>query len=488
MSVEQAKHDPWDVELEQAILGSLLVDNGLIDVAAAELTPEDFYDPLHARMFEFVSYLQSEGTVTPLILASVMKTDPGMVEVGGAGYLAGLAAAAPALPNIRAHARLLKELAARRTLIKIGEDLVTAAYDSPRENPAQAITDGATEALLRVGQQGARPIVSAYDTAMESLSEAEKIASGQPVPLVKTGFDKLDGEIGGLAAGDFLVIPAKSGMGKSALITAMALRAARAGVPAILFSLEMTRRQIVNRMVCDIDFDTAAKPMWYSRIRNGRLTEAEFSRFGAAAAELHGLPLEIHDDDTLTLAQICGRARAFAARHKGKMILVLVDYIQIINPGEYRKEVTREQVVNGFARGLKGLAKRLGSPVAAGSQMNENAEGRAKDERRPQGGDVRESKGIFNEADLMISPWRPAYFVENRKPDATAGATVWETWKTEHAACAHILELLGLKNREGRRFNVEIWCEIGSNALRDEQPRRASTDAEKAQADLLETR
>lgn len=483
-------HEPFDVPVEQAILGSMLVDGKQIDVAAAALEPVHFYEPLHARIFETIVYMWSEGAVTPLLIHSVMKADPGLVEVGGIAYLAGLAQAAPAMPNVPDYARVLRELALRRGLIKVGEELVNAAYDQPKERPGRALADEATEALLQMGRATAVALVSPYDTAMESLREAEKIASGQDVKLVKTGIYKLDHEIGGMRGGDLVIVPAKSGMGKSALMGAIALSTARRKIPTLFFSLEMTRRQLVERMVCDLDFNTAEKPMWYSRIRNGRLTVEEFSRFGAAAGELHGLPMEIIDEDDLTMHQIASRARAFAAKHRGQLGVVILDYVQIINPGEIRGSTNREQIVNGFARGLKSLAKRLGWPVVAGSQMNENAEGRSKEEKRPQGGDVRESKGIFNEADLMLSPYRSAYFVENRKPDHAAGAGAWDAWKQEHQACAHRFEILCLKNRHGRRFDIDLWCEIGSSAIRDEEPfsARARTESEQAQLDMLPTR
>lgn len=487
---QEPRHQPFDVAIEQALLGALLVDNRLIDIASADLEPVHFYEGLHSRMFEFISYLVTEGAVTPLILNSVMKTDPGLVEIGGVAYLAGLAAAAPAMPNVRDYSRILRDLATRRTLIRIGEDLAAAAHSPPGAAPARALADEATEALLQASGISAAPMLSPYETAMESLREAEAIKQGRPVPLVKTGFSLLDEEIGGLRGGDLITVPAKSGMGKSALMGGLALNTARAGIPTLVFSLEMTRRQWVERMVCDIDFSTCEKPMWYSQVRNGRLSDDEFTRFAMASRELEGLPIEIIDDDDLTLSQIFSRARAFAAKHKKRdgtpsLGVVVLDYFQIINPGENRERNTREQVVNGFARGLKKLAKRLGWPVVAGSQMNENDTLRAKEERRPQGGDVRESKGIFNESDLMLSPYRPAYFVENRKPEAAPGDPSWIVWRGELAGVEHKFEILGLKNRHGRRFNVELYCEIGANAVRDFAPYKVRSEPEKAQADFL---
>lgn len=493
MDATTPRHEPYDVDLEAAVLGSLLVDNRLIDVVGAHLVAEQFYDPLHQRLFTMILHLRTEGDVTPLILHSVMKRDPGLVEMGGRDYLVTLLQAAPALPNIERLSSLLAELAYRRELIEIGESIISGAYEAPGEKSARGVADEGTEALLRVGRAGAPKVLTAYESALESLHEAEKIATGQPVPLIKTGWAKLDDEIGGLRGGDLVVIPAKSGMGKSALMGGLGLNTARAGVPTLVFSLEMMRRQWVERLVCDLDFDIrdiGVRPLWYSRMRNGRLNSDEFTRFGAAMQLLHGLPLEIRDEDDLTILQVQSIARAFAAKHgtnadgSARLGIVIIDYAQIVDGGDTRDR-NREQVVAGIARGAKSLAKRLGWPVVIGSQMNENAGQRAKEESRPQAGDVRESKALMNEADLMLSPYRQAYFVENRRPsDAITGDVAWEKWRDELKACRNRMEVLVLKNRHGRRFEVEMFCDMGASAIRDSAPYQP-TPSDQAADDLL---
>ena len=478
------RHVPYDIDVEQALLGSLFVDNTLIDIVAAEIAPEHFYDPMHARIFEMICCLTFEGAVTPLIVHAAMKADAGLLEVGGYAYLAGLAQAAPALPNIKDLARILKELGTRRRLIGIGEEMVNETYESPALLSAHQIADRATERLLQARRATSRPLLSAYEIAMESLKEVEAMASGAPVATVKTGLTGLDEEIGGLRGGDLIVVAGKSGMGKSALMGSISLNTARAGIPTLVFSLEMTRRQWVERMVCDLDFDTAPFPMWYSRVRSGRLTGEEFSRFGAAMQLLADIPYEIHDEDDLTIQQISSRARAFAAKHPGKVGLVAIDYLQIVNPVDPQGQ-NREQMVAGIVRGAKSLAKRLGWPVMVGSQFNENDAARSKEEKRPQLGDLRESRAIGNEADLVLSPFRPAYFVENRKPmDAMPGDTSWLAWKGELKACINRMELLCLKNRHGRRFDLELYCDMGASAIRSKTPYRPTPQDQDA-ADLL---
>lgn len=484
---ETAPHHPYDIEIEQALIGALLVNNRLIDQAAADLEPAHFYDPLHARIFEMIVYMAGEGGVTPVVLHGIMKHDPGLIEMGGTKYLAELAGASPSSPSIREHILALKELAMRRALVEIGEEIVAAAHEGPADRPARKIADVATERLLVVGTETAKPNITPYQSAMDTVRELEQIAIGKPIPVVKTGFWKLDDEIGGLRGGDLFTILGKSGQGKSALMGAMALNAARRGHPVIFFSLEMTLKQLTDRLVCDIDFTSNPdKPLWYSRVRNGALRDGEFERYMLAARELEGLPLEIIDKDSIDIGQMSARARAFKAKHSGgKLGLVLSDYAQIVDPTDAKEN--RERQVARIARGHKALAKRLEWPVGMGSQMNESDENRAVAERRPRANDARESKAIMNESDFMFAPWRPVVAVLNRKPvGLSEGHHEMDAWWAEVRMVAHRFEFLCLKNRHGRLFDLEFWAEMGASAIRCGAP--AITVVEQAQADLLEGR
>ena len=493
-AAEAPRHDPWDITIEQNLIGKLLADNRLIDTAAADLEPRQFYDPLHGRLYAMVIALQADGdSVTPAVLHSVMKSDAGMIEVGGQAYLEAMRAAAPASTGVREYVRILLDHAMRRDLVQIAAALDANAHAPPGETTARQAADAATEALLQAGRASARPNQTPFESAMETARQIEAIKQGKPIPGVKTGIKKLDKEIGCLRGGDFITFLGKSGMGKSALMGTIALNVARQGHPVLFFSLEMTASQLVQRMVCDLDFDGAAKPMWYSRIRNGRLTDEEFERFMLSSQKLQGLPLEICDEDGLTISQIASRARAFKAKHgknedgSEKTGLILIDYQQIIDPIDERDN--RERQIAKNARGCKSLAKRLNWPVGAGSQMNESDEGRAATERRPRASDARESKAIMNESDLMLAPYRPVVAVENRKPlEARMGDPAHIAWQAEVKEVRHRFDLLGLKNRHGRRFDLELWADMGASAIRDCDPAKAKVEeaAEDAGADLLE--
>lgn len=462
---------PHDINLEQAILGTMLVRKGAIDQFAGIIEARHFFDPLHQRIFDMAVYLQTEGDVTPVVLGSVLRNDPAKGEVPIQDYIQALASASPAAPSIPAMSGQLKDIALLRQLHQIGGNLAKLVIENPDQLPGAKIADAFTEEMLLVTSDTQRPTVSPYDAARESIKEIEDAASGKHIPVIGTGIGPLDRELGGLRGGDLVTILGKSGMGKSALMCRLSLLMASAGIPTIVFSLEMSQRQWVERMVCDLDFDTAPAPLWYSRVRNHRLRDGEFDRFVLAAQRLQDLPLTILDEGGLGMGQISARARAFAAKHKGKRIAVIGDYLQLVEPEDQREN--RERQVARIAYGLKLLAKRIDALVIFGSQMNENDEARREQERRPRASDARESRGIMNASDIMLAPYRAAAAVENRRPlAATDDSPEMVAWFAELAEVRHSFDLLCLKNRHGRRFDLKLWAEIGANAIRDEKPDR----------------
>lgn len=491
-------HDPWDIDIEQALLGSVIRDPALVPQAMAHVDADHFYDPLHARIWDQVVEWTQTGdhVISALTLMAAMKSDPGIVEVSGA-YFEALRNAAPGIPNVVDYARMIRELALRRDALAALDEARAAITLAPTNvstalRPIMGVIDAAERLAV------ASTFRTTYESAMDSLRAAQKASAGHPVRAVKTGLVRLDAEIGGIQGADFVVVAGKSGMGKSALMGGISWRAAAAGYPIIVFSLEMKRAAWVQRLVTDIDFDGADAAMEYRKYRTGGFTDGEFSRAVLASQMLQDWPwLEIHDDDGLTMAQITARARAFQAKWKNDpgiraaqgtqenedpIGLVIIDYLQIVDPAS-RQFRPREQEVRDIARGGKALAKNLDWGVMAGSQVNEDDKGRAKDGKRPQAGDVRESKAIYHEADIMIAPYRPAVQVWAEKPEgAVPGDTAHIAWKGSYAAVKHKLDLLGLKNRMGATFDLDLYCDMASSSVRDE---RISRRAQAAADDLL---
>src|SRR5271170_7546604 len=262
MEQEAYRHVPYDIDVEQALLGSVLVDNQAIERVSSILKSEHFYDPLHARLYD--AMLQSAerggGVITPLTLHATMKADPGLMEVGGHAYLSSLAQAAPALANVRDYARILHDLFVRRSLIHLGEDIVNTAYEAPHEKPPQAQIEEAEKALYRISEtsrygEGPIEFSESLRRTVESAERAQ--ARGGRISGVASGFSDLDSLLGGLQRSDLIIVAGRPGMGKTSLATNMAFHAARAyaqdreagvavskGAPILFFSLEMAAQQL----------------------------------------------------------------------------------------------------------------------------------------------------------------------------------------------------------------------------------------------------
>src|SRR4051812_14609312 len=235
MEQEAYRHVPYDIEVEQALLGAILVDNQALERVGALLKSDHFYDPLHGRIFETMTAAFERGAfvLTPLTLHAAMKADPGLIELGGTQYLAGLASAAPAMPNVRDYARILHDLAVRRSLTRIGEDIVNTAYEAPTEKGPQAQIEEAEKALYRVSESskyGSGPIDFA-ESLRRTVELAEKAqARGGRISGLITGFSDIDSLLGGLQASDLIILAGRPGMGKTSFATNMAFHTARAYV------------------------------------------------------------------------------------------------------------------------------------------------------------------------------------------------------------------------------------------------------------------
>src|SRR6201996_9145257 len=479
MEQDAYRHVPYDIEIEQALLGSLLVDNQALERIGALLKAEHFYDPLHQRIYETMSMAFERGSfaLTPLTLHAALKADPGLIEVGGTAYLAGLTSAAPAMPNVRDYARILHDLAVRRTLIRIGEDIVNTAYEAPTEKgPAEQIQE-AEKALYAVSEsskygEGPLDFHEALRRAVESAEAAQK--RGGRISGVTSGFTDVDQLLGGLQPSDLLILAGRPGMGKTALGTNMAFHAARAyiqdiaagaetprGAPVLLFSLEMAAQQLSARILAE----QTEIEMW--KIRNGRFTESEWEKFVLTMQELSTLPLYIDDTGGISIAQIAARARRF--RREKKIGLIIIDYLQLIEPS--RRAENRVQEITEVTKGLKVLAKELNVPVIALSQLSRGVD--ARDDKRPVLSDLRESGSIEQDADVVMFVYREEYYLKSREPDP--GSAEHAKWMEKLDRATNRAEVLVEKHRHGATRAIDLVFEGSftrfSNLAEDQQQR-----------------
>ncbi len=461
MEQEVYRHVPYDIDVEQALLGAMLVDNQAIERVSGTLKPEHFYDPLHARLYEVMLAQFERGgmVITPLTLHAAMKADAGLLEVGGHAYLAGLAQAAPALPNVRDLAKILQELAVRRALIHIGEDIVNTAYEAPHDNPPKAQIETAEKALYAISESsryGEGPIdfAESLRRAVESAEKAQ--ARGGRISGVSSGFTDIDSLLGGLQPSDLLILAARPGMGKSALATNIAFNAARMwmqdieagaevprGAAVLLFSLEMAAQQLSARILSE----QTEIEMW--KIRNGKFSDSEWEKFVLTMQELSTLPLFIDDTGGISIAQIAARARRL--KREKQIGLIIVDYLQLVEAS--RRAENRVQEITEVTKGLKTLAKELNVPILALAQLSRGVD--ARDDKRPVLSDLRESGSIEQDADVVMFIYREEYYLKTREPDPTTPEHA--KWEEKCERAFRRAEVLVEKHRHGATNRIELF-------------------------------
>jgi replicative DNA helicase len=437
------------------------VDNRALETVSSLIKAEHFYDPLHQRLFEAMAATLERGgmVLTPLTLHSAMKADPGLQEVGGHAYLAGLAQAAPALPNVRDYARILHDLAVRRSLIRIGEDIVNTAYEAPREKGPEAQIREAEKALYSVSESakyGEGPLEFA-ESLRRTVELAEKAqARGGRISGVATGFADIDSLLGGLQPSDLLIIAGRPGMGKTSLATNMAFNAARAylqsmeagdevpsGAPVLFFSLEMAAQQLSARILSE----QTEIEMW--KIRNGRFSESEWEKFVLTMQDLSTLPLYIDDTGGISIAQIAARARRL--KREKKIGVIMIDHIQLV--ASSGRPENRVQEITEISKGLKVLAKELDVPVIALSQLSRGVDSR--DDKRPVLSDLRESGSIEQDADVVMFVYREEYYLKSREPDP--GSPDHAKWLEKCERAHRRAEVLVEKHRHGATNKIELF-------------------------------
>jgi replicative DNA helicase len=487
---------PYDVLAEQELLGLCLLNNKAIDLIAAEADERIFYDPMHARMWRLIAHLATEGPVSPPVLYSVMKTDEGLKQVGGLGYVAGLVQAAPAISDVLPLVRSLKDLATRREMIVIGEDLVTRAHEVAHDQPARLAIAETTERLLSIGDAQTKRLSKIGDVADASLRKLEdRLHGGKAAAGISTGIRKMDKAIGGMLPGDRIGIAARTGLGKSAVAGGLTLSAARQGFPVLIMSADMREAQWAERTICDMDryLRPTERALHYQRFRTGTVSDQDWERFVLARQELEGLPMHIDDSSRLTLSGVRGRARALAQAYPGKQGILCVDFFQKTEPEAAHRDMNRDQFLTHVAYQYGDIARDIGWTLLLLIQLL-NKETDAKGQLRrdpPSVAAIRETGGAEQALDIIFSPYRLSYFLEREEPPGRglhpSPPPDWLKWRAELSEHEHKMRTLGWKLRDGRAadLNLDLWCDMGSNAVRDEDPAESNQVADEVVQGLL---
>jgi replicative DNA helicase len=392
---------PWSEDAEQAVLGAMLLDADAI-VRAVELVDETmFYREGHRRIFRAMLQLHQNGAVSdPLTLANELERTGSLQAAGGKDYIGTLLDVVPTAANVEYHLKIVKEKALRRRLIEVAQGLVVEAHESPSD--AAELIDLAEHRIFQVSQQrGSDGFTRIKELLWPAMERIELLRDGGPLTGVPSGFPDLDKMTLGFQPADLVIIAARPSMGKTAFALNIAQYAAvESNIPTAIFSLEMSKESLVQRMLASEGFIDA------QRLRSGKLTSQDHSNLAKAAALLGQAPIWIDDTPGLTLLEIRSRARRLKSQVGVQMIVI--DYLQLITgaPGVEN----RQQEISQISRSLKILAKELSVPVLALSQLSRAPEQRTGDNRRPQLSDLRESGAIEQDADLVMFIFRPEMY------------------------------------------------------------------------------
>ena len=389
---------PHSAEAEESVLGAILMSAEAANVALEKLHTEDFYRPAHQNIFEAISDLfNATQPIDAVTVSEALRRSGALDRVGGVGFLTGLIDAVPTTSNIEYYVGIVEEHALRRRLLRVGGDIGT--YATTMDETIADVLDHSEQAVFAVSERrvgdGLAPIDPLLGPAIERAEELNR--QGLDVTGTPTGFRDLDRMLSGLHPTNLIVVAARPGMGKTALVLNIAQNVAVNDIPVAIFSLEMSREEIVTRMLC------AQGRIDSQRLRSGRLAESDFTKLSNAASVLYKKPIFVDDSPGLTVTEI--RAKARRMRRRPGLGLVIVDYLQLMqgSGGE-----NRQQEIAIISRSLKNLARELEVPVIAVSQLNRSLESR--EDKRPRLGDLRESGAIEQDADVVMFIYRHEYY------------------------------------------------------------------------------
>jgi replicative DNA helicase len=464
---------PHSIEAEQCLLGAIIMNQSVFDVLDRKhrLAPANFFEPLHGHLFERMQSMHGAGQRIDVGLTIAgLGSDAGIEVPGGmtvGQYIARLAAEATTIVNAPDYARTILDLHDRRNLLAVAEALATnASHVAPVDAATAAITKLDEIASSRTTTAAASmDIGQAAHLSMERLTLA--MQNPGKIAGLTTGLSEVDTMLGGAQRGDLLVLAGRPGMGKTALAACVARKTAEAGHPVMFFSLEMGAPSLADRMLTDIAFDHR-QPIEYDAIVKGRLTGTDHQRIVDAERRLRRLPIRIDPQAGLTVSQIASRARQHASRleRQGKRLgAIIVDHLHIVaSSGRYAGQ--RVQEISETSAALKALAKEMDVPVIALAQLNRSVETR--DDKRPGLADLRDSGAIEQDADVVIFAYREEYYLRAKGHDQAAeDRRIARFFEVQNQ-----LELIVAKNRNGPVGNIELFCNIACNAIRNAESSR----------------
>ncbi len=448
---------PSNLEAEQALIGSVLVNNDVIDEVSSFIKPSIFYDPAHIKIYEVIENLNNKGMVAnPITLKNYFEKDNMLNEVGGTEYLVKLTRFSGSTKQAIDYAKIIHEMYLRRELVSISEKL---SYDTlnanTQEQDAENIIESTEKSLFNLAERGSFSqsfieFKKAIDKTIEMATLAMK--SDRGIVGVPTGLTDLDQKLGGLHKSDLIILAGRPSMGKTALATNIAYNAAQNILSrqekssVAFFSLEMSSEQLSTRILSEqarIKSDS---------IRQGNVTEEEINRYIETSRNIYNLPLFIDETPAITIATLSNRARRIK-RLEG-LSLIVVDYIQLMRSSSNKND-GRVQEISEITQGLKAIAKELSVPVLALSQLSRAVEQR--DDKQPQLADLRESGSIEQDADVVMFVYREAYYLERKQPKL--GSIEHAEWQSKMNDVNGLADIILGKQRHGPTGTIKVEFE-----------------------------
>ncbi|QFU94716.1 replicative DNA helicase [Amycolatopsis sp. YIM 10] len=401
-SAEFDRQPPQDVAAEQSVLGGMLLSKDAIADVVEELRPNDFYRPAHQAVYECILDLYSRGEpADPITVSAELERRGELGRVGGAPYLHTLIATVPTAANAGYYAQIVAEKAVLRRLVEAGTRIVQYGYGANQDNAGgniDEVVDRAQAAIYEVTERRtSEDYVALEELLQPTMDEIDAIASrGGSAQGIPTGFADLDEVTNGLHPGQMIIVAARPGVGKSTLGLDFARSCSIThGMSSVIFSLEMSRTEIVMRML------SAEAKIRLADMRGGRMSDDDWTRLARRMSEISEAPLFIDDSPNMTMMEI--RAKARRLKQRNDLKLVVLDYMQLMSSG--KRVESRQQEVSEFSRQLKLLAKEIEVPLVAISQLNRGPEQRT--DKRPMLSDLRESGSLEQDADIVLLINRP---------------------------------------------------------------------------------
>ena len=409
--MDLGKIPPQDIEAEQAVIGSMLTDGEAVNIAIESLKTEDFYREDHKLIYEAITHIYNRAEPIDIITLKAELTTMGKLEaVGGLEYLASLPDKVPTTTNVSRYVKIVEDKSMLRNLIKTADEIKESGYDE--QEAIEDIMDNAERSIFNIMEKkNAKGYTSIKDILVSSFNQLEELYNRKEyITGVPSGFTDLDRRTAGFHGSELILIAARPAMGKTAFALNIATHAAvRGDIPVAVFSLEMSKEQLGNRILCSEALVDSNK------IRTGELNEEEWGKLAQTSGELSNAKIFVDDTPGLNVMEI--RARSRKLKLEKGIGLIVIDYLQLIT-GNARRGGSREQEIAEISRSLKILAKELEVPVIALSQLSRAVE--ARPDHRPMLSDLRESGSIEQDADIVMFIYRDDYYNEDSEKKGIA--------------------------------------------------------------------